>query len=221
MVQQRTLIVDDHRSFADALANLLRQRGVDTVDTAASGSELRAVFETGRPDRVILDLNLGDENGFDLLDELRRSYPDLLVIVLTARHDVDRVLRSLRAGASAFVPKGADTAELLAALEAVTHGGTWVPPRLLTEVLRRLFEPDPPSEEELLVARLTPRERDVLDAMVAGLDRAEIAQLLFVSLNTVRTHTKNILAKLEVHSSIEAVSVALRLGWRPPDLDAG
>jgi DNA-binding NarL/FixJ family response regulator len=97
-------------------------------------------------------------------------------------------------------------------LEGVAAGETHIPPAALTGVLGLLLSGRPLSHAEALVGRLTDRELDVLELMVRGMRRAEIAAAMFVSVNTVRTHARNILAKLEVHSSVEAVSVARRAG---------
>jgi NarL family two-component system response regulator LiaR len=113
------------------------------------------------------------------------------------------------------VGKSAATDELIEAFHAVLAGEARLPKRLLAPVLRALQEAPRFNEWQERVNVLTPREQEILALLVAGRDRASIAEELVVSINTVRTHTKNILAKLDVHSSIEAVSIALRAGMRP------
>ena len=98
-------------------------------------------------------------------------------------------------------------------IRAVARGDGWIPPNLLRAVLRRLTTPDTPGPDAF--AGLTEREREVLQCLVDGLSRAEIANRLYVSTNTVRTHTQNVLAKIGRHSVLEAVSFALRSGLRP------
>jgi two-component system nitrate/nitrite response regulator NarL len=138
------------------------------------------------------------------------------VIGVFTGDDAAATTDEIRAGATAVVTKETSIADLCQALVAVMDGGAWVPSHLLSGVLRELSPERPPNQFGERIGRLTARERDVIDLMVAGRDRAAIAQELFLSINTVRTHTKNILAKLEVHSSLEAVSVALKARERAP-----
>ena len=209
------LIIDDHQGFADTLASLLTQRGWGPVTAVSSGDEALVAMERRRPDIITVGLVMSEGDGFDVVRRLRSRYDDLAIVVLTASNDSEQAVRCIRAGAAAFVPKMAPSEDLLAALDAVMGGGAWLPPELLGPILQGLLKPPPTNEWELRLAALTARERQILELMVDGLDRPEIARRLVVSLNTVRTHTRNTLAKLGVHSSLEAVSVALRAGLRP------
>ena len=147
---------------------------------------------------------------------LTRREPPIRVIAMFAGEDPAAATDEIRAGATAVVTKETSIADLCQALVAVMEGGAWVPSHLLGDVLKELSTGRRPNQFGERIGRLTARERDVIDLMVAGRDRAAIAQELFLSINTVRTHTKNILAKLEVHSSLEAVSVALKARERVP-----
>jgi DNA-binding NarL/FixJ family response regulator len=214
-VARTLLVVDDHKGLADAIAHLVAADGWDEVHQAESTSGALELAARHRPDLVTVDLTLGREDGIDLLRRLRDDYPHLPLVVLTASGTVDRAVDSLRAGASGFVPKGSDPEHLLLALHAAVEGHTWLPLTLIGPVVRAILDPPPASEWEELVSSLSVREHEVLELMVAGLDRREIADRLTISLNTVRTHVKNILARLGVHSSLEAVSLALHAGMRP------
>jgi DNA-binding NarL/FixJ family response regulator len=212
------LIVDDHRSFASALTMRLEAepdlRVVASVTTAADA--LSAARLHG-PSLAILDVEIGDDNGVELVAQLRRSHPQLGIIVVTCHDDPRTVADAMQAGASAFVPKDYGVESLIDAIDATRRGDNWLPPRLLGDVLRHLQNgARVRREDEERVARLTSREREVLALLVAGLDRASIGAELFLSTNTVRTHVQNLLRKLDVHSSIEAVGIALRAGVRPP-----
>jgi two-component system NarL family response regulator len=162
---------------------------------------------------VVLDLMLADESGLDVLDRLRVDDPGVKVIILTGVRDVDAVVDAVRRRADAWLPKTTSVEELARVIRGVVRGEGWIPPDLLGEVLRRLAVPERPGRDTFAV--LTDRERQVLQCLVDGLSRAEIASRLYVSTNTVRTHTQNVLSKIGRHSVLEAVSFALRSGLRP------
>ncbi|HWJ61934.1 MAG TPA: response regulator transcription factor [Acidimicrobiales bacterium] len=211
----KVVIVDAHEDLLETLADLLGSSGWGPVTTATSASEGFAAIERIRPDVAIVDLSVSGGEGMHLLHRVRGLRASPPVVVLSERSAPEAAVASVRAGARAFVPKSARAQDVIDAAEAVSTGGGWMPKDLLGDVLSRLLEPQAPTEWQVLVATLTPREREVLDLMIAGYDRPSISRRLGISINTVRTHTKNILAKLGVHSSLEAVSVALRAGLRP------
>ena len=210
-------MVNQEEAFLDAVAGLLGRSGWGPITTAGSATEAIAATERLRPDVVIVDVRIGDDDGLQILHRARGLRDPPGMVVLTDEATVDAAVSSIRAGARAFVPRRCSTRNLLDAVAAVAGGGGWVPDDLLGGVLTELLVPAPPTEWQALVEGLTRREREVLDLMVAGYDRPSIARQLTISLNTARTHTKNILAKLGVHSSLEAVSVALRAGVRPDE----
>ncbi|WP_426573882.1 LuxR C-terminal-related transcriptional regulator [Aquihabitans sp. McL0605] len=214
------LIVDDHPWLAEALAQLASAAGWDPVDIAHTSSEGRALAQRLRPDLVSVDLTLGEEAGLTLIGELLEDQPHLTVVVLTGDVAGARALECIAGGASAFIPKSAQPDEILAAFDAASAGHTWLPVPLIGDVIDAALNPPPPTVWAELVASLSDREHDVLQLMVAGLDRRQIADELMISFNTVRTHVKNVLAKLGAHSTVEAVSVALRAGMQPPDGEA-
>ncbi len=211
------LIVDDHEGVARALAELLRGSGFGPVHVAHSSTDALGQSRRARPDVATVDLDLGDEDGLELLRSLRAEQPHLPAVVLTATCTVDAALASLRAGAAGFIPKSASSDDLLGGIRAAARGHTWLPLDLTGPIVTRLMEPEPPNDWEELIATLSAREREVLGLMVEGLSRRDIGTTLSISLNTVRTHVKNILSKLGVHASLEAVSLALRAGMRPDD----
>jgi two-component system NarL family response regulator len=217
----RLFLVDAHKVFTDALAARLaaEEDFVVTGHAASPEAALRAMAGAA-PDVVIVDVALGASGeqvalGVPFIEDIRLAHPEVRVVVVTGHDDAPAALAAVRAGASAFLPKSAPVEELARVVRGVLEGETHIPPRLLTFVLDALERPPAEQEWKVRLARLTARERDVLEQMVAGVDQTTAARRLFLSLNTVRTHTKHILAKLEVHSTLEAVSIALRGGMRP------
>lgn len=209
------LIVDDHVGVTTAVAHLAESDGWTNVQVAHDIDAALARLDQRRPQVASIDVDLGPEDGLALVRHLSEHHPTVGVVVLTASGTVDAVVDALRSGALAVVPKSAPPSDVLAAFSAAERGESWLPQNLLRPVLHRLLWPPPPDEWESLVASLSPREHEVLALMVTGLDRREIAARLTISLDTVRTHIKNILAKLGVHSALEAVSIGLRAGMRP------
>ncbi|MGH2687232.1 MAG: response regulator [Actinomycetota bacterium] len=212
----RVLVVDDHQVFAEALSALLNaEPDFEVVGTASTTGAATAAAASHVPDIAVVDVELGGADGVELAGRLREDHPGLKVVCVTCLEDASRVVDAVRAGASAWVIKDASFEELAGAIRGAMRGESWIPPKLLTGVLSQMQGNQKEADEfEKRLSRLTDREHEVLRCMVAGLDRASIARQLFLSKNTIRTHTQNILAKLEVHSSLEAVALALRAGIR-------
>jgi DNA-binding NarL/FixJ family response regulator len=207
----RILIADRRRSFAEMLAvRLSAEADFRVVGTEASGAAAARSVDVLGPDVLIVDMTLEDVSLVELTAELTSRQPPIQVVCVFDPDDTAATADVLRSGAAAVVTRDTPIGDLVQALVAVVNNGAWVPSHLLRGVLRELSPVPPLNEYGERIQRLTQREREVLDRMVAGEDRAAIARTLYLSVNTVRTHTKNILAKLEAHSSLEAVSVALK-----------
>jgi len=210
----RILVVDDHRSFAEAVATGLRVRAeIDRVDIASSLAESRWALQQQPADVAVVDVRLGDGSGIDLVRELGRTSPEIRTVVVTAFPDAVTGAAAVLAGAYSFMGKDVAFDQLLEAVRGAARGESWFPPALLTSILRVLRNHRELHER---LSGLSPREYEVLLLMVGGYDRTDIARTLYLSVNTVRSHVKNILSKLDVHSSLEAVSLALQAGVRPP-----
>ena len=213
----RILIVDDQLAFAEAISVLVSAEDdlavVATVTTPSAAEEAARRLE---PDVALVDVELGDQSGLELAVRLRDQLPQLQVLMVSCHQDSETICAAIRAGASGYVTKECAAEDLVQAIRGLERHESWIPPRLLKSVLEELQQPaSQPTIEEARIARLSRREREVLSLMVCGLDRMSIARRLFLSANTVRTHTQNVLSKLEVHSSLEAVSLAMRAGVRP------
>ncbi|MGW1174301.1 LuxR C-terminal-related transcriptional regulator [Kitasatospora sp. NPDC002543] len=176
--------------------------------------------------RPVADALRGDQfrpsapppDGITLLARLRRAHPGLRAVVLATADDPHRAARALHAGATGWVAKESSLARLLAVVRGVLRDETHLPPALLTGVIRELTTARRDrTESERLVDTLTPREKQILRCMVAGLGRQAVAERLYLSPHTVRTHMQNVLGKLGVHSTLAAVAVARRAGVSPAE----
>ncbi|PYC82716.1 DNA-binding response regulator [Streptomyces tateyamensis] len=186
-----------------------------------AGSSLAAVPRAGTPASLTADQQSPAAprrpvDGITLLGRACHGYPNLRAVVLAAEEDPRRAVRALYAGASGWVAKESSLTRLLAVLRGVLRGETHLPPLLLTGVVRELTTARRDrTESERLVDSLTPREKQVLRCMVAGLGRQAVAERLYLSPHTVRTHMQNVLGKLGVHSTLAAVALARRAGVGP------
>jgi DNA-binding NarL/FixJ family response regulator len=212
----RTLLVDDHALFVESLAaRLAREPDLEVLPVAGSPQQALRLIHSRSPAVLVLDLLLGSANGLTVLDEVRATHPDCRVVVLTGVSSADQVVEAVRRGARAWLPKTVDGAHLVRVIRGVFRGESWIPPELLGYVLQQLIAGQPAVRRRDPLTALTARERDVLQCAVDGLSKPDIARRLFLSPNTVRTHTQNMLAKLTAHSMLEAVTLARRHGMRP------
>jgi DNA-binding NarL/FixJ family response regulator len=209
------VVVDDHALFAEALGQRLAvEPDIEVLAGAYDARSAMASVATLRPDLVTLDIRLGEEDGVALCGRLVGRLPGLPVVAVTGVEDPVRAVAGIRAGVRAWVLKDDVMPVLLGVIRGAAAGESYFPPALLGRMLPLLATEVRGPVTDHRLARLTERELEVLQCMVDGYDRRAIAAALFVSVNTVRTHTQSVLSKLHVHSSLEAVAVALSAGLR-------
>jgi RNA polymerase sigma factor (sigma-70 family) len=205
-------LVDDHLSFRQSLAFLLgREPDLEVVGEAGSLAEARPLL--GTADVALIDLDLPDGNGVDLIRQLHAASPRANAVVLTAGRRLVDLGRAVEAGAAGTLHKSLPVAEVVAALRRLVAGEHLTSPTETVELLRlagRQRERDRVAEQA--IARLTRREREVLQALAEGLSDRTIAERLNVQPETVRTHMVNLLAKLEADSRLQALVFAVRHG---------
>ncbi len=205
----RIVVVDDHATLAELLTLALQaEPGLRCVGSAASAAEAHDLVRRARPDVVVMDVELGGDDGLVLTAALTRELPDLRVVVLTAKVDSRVMQRAVDAGACALLPKSGPLMQTLRSVREARRGGLDVDPAVLRQLLRRQ------QQEATATARvdLTARESEVLRLLATGLDVRRIAQALTISEHTCRGHVKSLLRKLDSHTQLEAVAVANRLG---------
>jgi DNA-binding NarL/FixJ family response regulator len=208
----KVLLVDDHTSFREMLAFVFDQEPeFDVVAQAGSLAEARPMLED--VDLAVVDLILPDGNGTDLIRELYAANPHGTVLVLTASLEPEVHARAVQEGAAGVLHKSACVGDIVDAARRLTAGETILSAHKVRELLRiagRSRERD--HESQRAIAQLTPREREVLQALADALSDKEIAERLNVSVGTVGNHFVNIFKKLELHSRLQVLVFALRHG---------
>jgi NarL family two-component system response regulator LiaR len=201
----RVMIVDDHAMVRAGLATFLEINDCFLlVAEASSGHEAIKRCEQFRPDVILMDLVLPEMNGVEATRIIRKSNPDTQVIALTSFHDGEMVQDALQAGAISYLLKNVTMKELSEAIQAAYAGRT----RLAKEAVHALMQTtDNPNTSKF---KLTPREYEVLELIVDGLNNPKISERLCISIGTTRTHVSNIFSKLDVNNRAEAITKALR-----------
>ena len=201
----RVLVVDDHRTVADALSlAVAAQPDMASVGPARGAAEALTLIDRAPPDAIVMDVHLDDGDGIELTRRVTGDHPHVRVIVLTAHVTSELLDRAAEAGACALLPKGGALADLIDTLRTAPRGGFAVHPLLL----RTLMAKGPRGRGAPSV--LTSREQEVLALLAEGRDPTTIARTLGISVSTCRGYIKGILVKLDAHSQLEAVLIALR-----------
>jgi DNA-binding NarL/FixJ family response regulator len=203
-------VIDSERTFADALAARLEaEEDVEVVAAVHARTPAQCLIVGRHADLMLLDADLPERAAFRLCDELRSRDQAPRVIMLSHSSEPERIVDAVRAGAVAWVRKDEALEHLLCVVRGVARGETWLPRAEVGHVLRLLMaERQLQQDNDQLLAALTPRERDVLTCLAEGAGRREVAERLHLSANTVRTHLQNLMAKLGVHSTLEAVAIS-------------
>ncbi|MBV9213080.1 MAG: response regulator transcription factor [Actinobacteria bacterium] len=198
------VIVEDHVALRRGLEMLLRSSECRVIGTADGAAAAEPLIERRRPGVAIIDINLPDGSGVDLTRRLLERIPDLGVLLYTGVEDREVLGEALDCGARGFAMKAGAPEELLQAIRAVARGDSYVDPRLRPLLLAR-FTTD-------RIGVLSPREREVLDLLAQGLTGEQAATQLSLSPETIRTHVRNAMDKLEANTRVHAVAIALRQG---------
>lgn len=201
----RVVVVDDHQLIREGLCRSFeREPGFEVVAEARSIAAAQSALATLTPDLAVIDLQLPDGDGMALVKDARAAYPQLGIVILTMKQGDQHLFDALRAGASAFINKGAATEEVMAASRhAASAPGTFIAVDLAGAMQRRL---NPAG------VQLSERENNILQLLKEGLSTAEISRRLYISTSTTKSHIAKIYEKLGVSNRAQALMEALRLG---------
>jgi len=206
----RVLIADDHPIVREGLRTLIAsEAGIEIVGEAVNGAEAVTLARALRPDVILMDLIMPVMDGLEAIGEIKKQNPDVSILVLTSFAEEDKVFPAIRAGALGYLLKDTGPDQLLQAIYDVHRGESSLHPSIALQLIREINQPSdlPPAPDPL-----SPRELQVLKLLAQGLTNQEIADRLFISEWTVRTHVRNILGKLHLANRTQAALYALRKG---------
>lgn len=187
----------------------LNAQGFDVVGIATTGKQASKMTRSLRPDLVLMDVGLPDVGGLEAGRAILTEFPDTKVVALTGLNNPGLVREAIRDGFHGYIIKDASISELVGSVTAVTRNQAVIPQRAAQTLAGMPFDA---TEAVGLARHLTARERQVLALLVQGVSSKQLAERLYLSRNTIRTHVQNICSKLQVHSRLEAVAFAVRYG---------
>ncbi len=207
-------IEDQVRVLKNQIKAFNRYKEIKVVDTATTGKEgVKKVVEK-RPDVALVDLGLPDISGIEVSRLIKESAPGVEILIYTVFNEEEKVLDALMAGASGYVLKGIETEKLVYAIKDIHNGGMVIQPRLartILNVFKKEFKKREKSESDEDI-NLTPREKEILTLLAKGLPNSELAEVLGLSIHTIKSHLENIYRKLNVTNRTEAVTFVLSRG---------
>jgi len=208
----RIVVVEDHRLFREGLRLILNgEKSFEIVGEAANGLQAIDLISGLKPYVVLLDITMPELSGIDIIPLIKQKSPGTKALMLTASKDETKIFKSLKAGARGYLTKNTTILELTKAIKVVNKGQLWIERKLFA----RYFNGDITSDigREGRQEKLTPREQDVLHLLIKGFTNKEIANDLFISEKTIKSHLNKIFKKLNVSRRLGAILTAIKLGF--------
>lgn len=204
----KIMIADDHHMVREGLKNLLEIDGdIKVISEANDGVECLDLLNHIRPDVLLLDINMPNKSGLEVLEEIRRRKMNINVLVLTIHNEVEYLLRAVEIGIEGYILKDSESSVLKKAIFAIHNGEIFIQPSLAPLLNSKMIERDADKQK---IDELTKRELDVLKLLAKGMFNKEIAQTLNISERTVKNHVSNIFKKLVVADRTQAAVFAIR-----------
>lgn len=215
------LIIDDHPLFREGLKTIIdRQDRFTVVGEAGNGRKGLQMAKKLKPDLVIVDISLPDQSGIQLTREMRSLLPATRILIVSMHSKIDYIAEAFQAGATGYVVKESASERLVQGLDSIARGDYFLDSSVSHTVVENLMK-SPLKEAKITDAdygTLTPREQEVMRLLAEGLSCKEVAKKLFISHKTVENHRANIMNKLDIHSTIELIRYAAKLGLIDVDL---
>ncbi len=215
------LIIDDHPLFREGLKAIIgRSNQFEVTGEAGNAHQGLRMAKKYKPDLVVIDISLPGTNGIQLTREIRDLLPETRIIIVSMHSKVDYIVEAFQAGATGYVVKESASEKLLKGLELVAKGEYFLDSAVSQHVVKALMK-FPGKEAKITDAdygSLTPREQEIMRLLAEGLSAKEIAEKLFISPKTVENHRSNIMKKLGLHSTMELIRYAAKLGLIDVDL---
>lgn len=219
--KRQVLIIDDHPLFREGIKTIVSHNsGFEVVDEAGTGREGFEKANDLKPDVVLLDISLPDETGMEVARKIRHHLPRTRIMILSMHSKIDYIVEAFQSGATGYVVKESAAERLSEALDAVASGEYFLDSSISHEVIAKLMN-SPVKEAKVSDAgysKLTAREQEIMRMLAEGSSKGEIADQLCISIKTVENHRANIMRKLDIHSAMELVRYAARLGLIDVDL---
>ena len=201
----RLVLIEDHQALREGLELLLGREGFENLGTAGTAAEGLELVERLAPDVALVDIRLGEESGLELTAQLIDADPQRRIVLYTGSSEIELLIKGLDSGARGYALKEGTQSELRTALQTVAEGGTYVDPRLHSALLS--------SRATKTQKALSKREREIMDLLAQGLTGEQVAERLFLSPETIKTHIRNAMNKLEANTRVHAIAIALREGF--------
>ncbi len=206
----RVFLLDDHEIVRRGVKELLEAEGdLEVVGEAGTAAEALARIPPTRPDVAVLDVRLPDGDGVEVCRDIRSAHPDIQCLMLTSFADDEALFQAIMAGASGYVLKQIKGADVVEAVRSVAAGRSLLDPSVTARVVERLRGG---QEEDELLARLSPQERNILQLIADGLTNRQIAEQVHLAEKTVKNYVSNLLSKLGMERRTQAAVYAARLG---------
>ncbi len=219
--QKNIIIIDDHPLFREGLKTIIsRDDRFNVVGEAGSGHEGFDMVKRLKPDLVVIDISLPDQSGIQLTRDLRELLSEIKILIVSMHSKIDYIAEAFQAGATGYVVKESASERLLQGLKSVAKGDYYLDSSVSHAVVENLMK-SPLKAAKITdadYATLTPREQEVMRLLAEGLSSKAVAEKLFISPKTVENHRANIMNKLGLHSTIELVRYAAKLGLIDVDL---
>ncbi|MEO1438619.1 MAG: response regulator transcription factor [Bacteroidota bacterium] len=209
-------IVDDKYPLIQSLLEVLHYfEEVEVVFTASNGQDCldKLANLLTKPDLILMDIEMDVMNGIEATAKVNAIYPDIKIVMLSAFDDDDKIFHAILAGASGYLLKGEKPSRIISSIEEAMEGRLPMSPLIANKTLQLMRTAPAPTMSSPQDYQLTKRETEVLEQIANGLNYNQIADKLFVSPKTVRNHIEKIYKKLEVHSKVEAVQIAMKNHW--------
>ena len=206
----RILLVDDHALVRAGIRALIEGKpGLEVIAETGDGHEALRMIGELHPNLVLLDITMPSLNGFEVLEQITKQYPQTRVVILTVHEGTEYAMRALRAGAAGYLPKSAATIELEDAISTVAQGGTYLSHQISQKTMFEYAQARTPQD---LLASLTSRQRQILKLIAEGQSTKEIGSNLNISVKTVESHRAKLAEKLGIHDVAGLVRFAIRIG---------